>query len=307
MTPPQTPPRLPRRARPLLLVLPQRMAPLPFSPGTKRFADHDDDDDDALAALQTPHPEPPKKPRTPQSYLGLARKLFVDDAEDMVEILAKLKHRLSLAMTQIPPEPAHFSLGTTPFGELPTKAKRVSWQPLNVVNVNLAEGAPAAPGAERAARMPKLTLMPYIPTPDDDTLAHQALLAAITRQRRKRRSFSHKRTALLDEVLRLGQGLPKPTPQFVLPMAQSRLEAGAGQASASKNGQRLSLPPLTVALDEKTTEQDAVYSLMLLLLPRGHLRQPLTDLGRLPPIVVRKGGDDDVTDIDEDETEDEEE
>lgn len=304
MTPPQTPPRLPRRARPLLLVLPQRMAPLPFSPGTKRFADHDDDDDDALAALQTPHPEPPKKPRTPQSVLGLARKLFVDDAEDMVEILAKLKHRLSLAMTQIPPEPAHFSLGTTPFGELPTKAKRVSWQPLNVVNVNLAEGAPAAPGAERAARMPKLTLMPYIPTPDDDTLAHQALLAAITRQRRKRRSFSHKRTALLDEVLRLGQGLPKPTPQFVLPMAQSRLEAGA---ATGKNGQRLSLPPLTVALDEKTTEQDAVYSLMLLLLPRGHLRQPLTDLGRLPPIVVRKGGDDDVTDIDEDETEDEEE
>ncbi|CAN3359347.1 hypothetical protein DICA4_D15610 [Diutina catenulata] len=280
------------------------MAPLPFSPGTKRFADHDDDDDDALAALQTPHPEPPKKPRTPQSVLGSARKLFVDDAEDMVEISAKLKHRLSSAMTQIPPEPAHFSLGTTPFGESPTKAKRVSWQPSNVVNVNLAEGAPAAPGAERAARMPKSTSMPYIPTPDDDTSAHQALLAAITRQRRKRRSFSHKRTASLDEVLRSGQGLPKPTPQFVSPMAQSRSEAGA---ATGKNGRRLSLPPLTVALDEKTTEQDAVYSLMSLSSPRGHSRQPSTDSGRLPPIVVRKGGDDDVTDIDEDETEDEEE
>lgn len=276
----------------------------------------DEDEDDALAGLETPHPDTSKKPRTPQ-YLGGGRRLFVEDNDDFNEISQKLKLRLSNAFSQLPTDaPHHFSLDTTPWGEtLPTRTKRVLWHPgLNVVNVNLADNNDQQPvgfkfggaGSGTGDGILKSTLMPYLLVADD-ALAHQALMATISRQRRKRRSFSHKRTTSLDEVIRSGKGLPRPlqSPQFKL------------QPPLSPNGRpSLRLPPLTASLDSKHQEQDAVLLLMQLSLPRATTHRQvdrldqspqLTKGPRLPPIRVPPGGDDDATDVDDDATEDEDE
>lgn len=327
LTPPHSPPPLRRRyARPLLelLLLPTKpLAVLPFSPGTKRGPDDADDDDDALVGLETPRHDPQKKPRAPH-YLNLARRLFVDDAnEDVTELSQKLKLRLSLALSAMPQDlPAHFSLDSTPWGDtLPTKTKRVLWHPQgNVVNVNLADQGPPLLfkfGAGLLA-MPKLTLMPFLLV-NDDLLAQQALMAAILRQRRhganKRRLFSHRRTTLLDEVLRSGHGLPRPVPMVPPqpPPTMGKLHPPLSPHRATPPA--LSLPPLNAALDDKQhLEQDAVLSLMLLLLPQARLDPlALVELAlpvqlaapRLPPIRVPDRADDDATDIEDDATEDE--
>ena len=327
LTPPHSPPPNRRRyTRPLLelLLLPTKpLALLPFSPGTKRGPEDGDDDDDALVGLETPRHDPQKKPRQPH-YINLARRLFVDDAnEDVSELSQKLKLRLSSALNSMPQElPAHFSLDSTPWGDtLPTKTKRVLWPPQgNVVNVNLADqGPPLLFKFGSGSLMPKLTLMPFLLV-NDDLLAHQALLAAILRQRRqganKRRLFSHRRTTSLDEVLRSGHGLPRPVPMATPTQAPPTMGSLRPPLSPHRaTPPALLLPPLNAALDDKQhLEQDAVLLLMLLLLPQARLDPlALVELGlpvqlaapRLPPIRVPDRADDDATDIEDDATEDE--
>ncbi|CAN3377102.1 hypothetical protein DIURU_003645 [Diutina rugosa] len=326
-TPPHSPPPNRRRyTRPLSESLSSPTKPLvslPFSPGTKRGPEDGDDDDDALVGLETPRHDPQKKPRQPH-YINSARRLFVDDAnEDVSELSQKLKSRLSSALNSMPQEsPAHFSLDSTPWGDTsPTKTKRVSWHPQgNVVNVNLADqGPPSSFKFGSGSSMPKSTSMPFLSV-NDDSSAHQALLAAISRQRRqganKRRSFSHRRTTSLDEVLRSGHGLPRPVPMATPTQAPPTMGSLRPPLSPHRaTPPALSLPPLNAALDDKQhSEQDAVLSLMSLSSPQARSDpsasvesgSPVQSAApRLPPIRVPDRADDDATDIEDDATEDE--
>jgi hypothetical protein len=290
------------------------------------------DDDDKL-----------KKLKTPQFFLAAKHLLFNDEeSENLAEISNKLKNKLSSALNKLP-EKSHssnsysnkFVFTELSFDQSPTKKSRSSshssWSPsksLQRANLNLQtlQQSPkppktsmspshslANPFEDRKVSIPMSQSVPTnlasnlahlepvhtfphnqrvnIPSPDEDNSAQDALLAAISRQklRNQRNSFSHR----------------------------------------VNHSENRSIPPLNVALnDDKNNEQDAVLSLMSLSSPQSvkfsHSRTQSYDSATkstLPPIsgIMNpaqsnktdaapddKDDDDDATDIDVDNSTDEE-
>lgn len=155
-----------------------------------------------------------------------------------------------------------------------------------------------------------------IPSPDDESSAHQALLAAFSRLRHRRHSSTGERRR---SSIMLGMHDHSPL-----------LQSAALPASAQSNGTKrtFKLPPINVNQDKTPSadsEQDAVLSLMSLSSPqklvgsRGHSRQssqnensnlPSSSLSNnntvLPPISgLIRNVDNDETDV-EDTTSEEE-
>lgn len=315
---PPPPPRTGRLSQHFLTTPEQPKLNLPFSPGVKRSSIYEQALPDHI--LETPRyteDNEAKKLKTPQ-YFQAAKKLqFDEDSDSLLEISSKLKNKLSSALNNLPEKEQKFTFTDITFTQSPTKSTQrpASWTPnksLQTANLNLQtlEQSPKkATGLQNPFenRLPSSQSVPAnlridIPTPKDDSSAHDALLQAISRQMKKKRSsFSHKRSGLGE----FGDFKPR-------------------KPSVDLKLNRFSLPPLNVALNEdKNNEQDAVLSLMSLSSPQamkfGHSRNHSYSNSNsncdsptkptLPPISgiisqLEREEDDDATDIDVDEEDD---
>lgn len=337
---PSTPPAAKPKKRLLaFLATPEQPSDqLPFSPGLKRDSsgllkspDYKLNSSDANL-LKTPKnggydsderdtPRRLKMLRTPQ-FFSPGKRLFNEDQnpnkEELAEISSQLKSRLSTALgkvkghdkSQIAPTKLDFldqSFTTTK--ELPTKVLKtspgLSSTPLLMQRANLnlqtLQALPAPPllhSDERLQQLPDFKRdRVRIPSPEADSNAQRALQAAFFRQKEKSRSFSaneRRRSSLIME------GSPK------------------------KDKEVPRLPPINVGFNNKQSppqdsEQDAVFSLMLLSSPqklvdsRGHSRQQSHNTNSthtlrsslvvntvLPPIMgIMKNVDNDETDVEE--------
>lgn len=286
--------------------------------------------------------------RTPQ-FFSPGRRLFADEGspnkEELAEISSQLKSRLSSALEkvkghdpkgQIAPVKLDFSdQSFTTTRESPTKVLKTSspravlgsFLPLmQRANLNLqtlqASPVPLSRGfheerLHQPADVKKAHDRVSIPTPEEDSNAQTALLAAFSRQREKRRSSSYaneRRRSIIGQMLN-GHG----TNPDGSPLKGLGLSGGH-----EKEYSHPKLPPINVAFNSKhsppqDSEQDAVYSLMSLSLPqkmvdsRGHSRQQSQNTNSthslrsssvvntvLPPISgIMKSVDNDETDIEE--------
>lgn len=222
-----------------------------------------------------------KVPKTPQ-FFSPAKKLFNDDdqAPELAEISLQLRSRLSSAMgklqqTKMSPKKAELTdlsfastkkvkvnghqsqSSPTLSSSSPTRSSipESTSQPANL-NLQTLQHSPTLRTRSSFSHSPQLKQSPQfadhervinVPSPDEEASAHNALMAAISRQRRKSRtSFSSADHRRLSSILEVPPGLK--------------------------------LPPINMALKEKKpiNEQDAVYSLMSLLSPQsmkfGHSR-----------------------------------
>lgn len=246
---------------------------------TPRNSGYDSDDRDT--------PRRSKVLRTPQ-FFSPGRRLFADDQgqnkQELQEISTQLKSKLSLALgklkgqekTTAAPVQLNFAeLSFTSTQESPTKKHRQTHESmlpsssLQRTNLNLQTlqltpafshpESPPSTGEGRLYQPPKLTETTggriSIPSPDEESSAHNALLAAFSRLRRKsgsRSSMSEDRRQSIIQALN------------ELPRRQKLHEAPPMKQTA--------LPPLNVALDNNQngdSEQDAVYSLMSLSSPQS--------------------------------------
>lgn len=275
---------------------------------TPRNSGYDSDDKET--------PRKSKLMRTPQ-FFSPGRRLFADDAspnkKELGEISSQLKSRLSLALgalqlkerAGVAPVKLDFSdtLHTSTRQSPPRKARPVSASlvpspSMHRANVNLQtlqqsplqpRSAPARQGELRLRQSPVLLSergSVGVPSPDEESSAHNALLAAFSRVRERRRSNA-------DEQRR----------SSIVP--------------ALHEPAHMKLPPINIPLAAKPnaeSEQEAVYSLMSLASPQlrkktnGGPPNALPALSRLssvavptlPPILglIRKL-DDDETDVEE--------
>lgn len=338
---PSTPPAAKAKKRLLaFLATPEQPGDqLPFSPGLKRDSsgllkspDYKLNSNDANL-LKTPKnggyesddkdtPRRLKMLRTPQ-FFSPGKRLFNDDQspnkEELAEISSQLKSRLSTALgkvkghdkSQIAPTKLDFldqSFTTT--RELPTKmlkmSPRLQSTPLLVQRANLnlqtLQALPVPPSSQSHERLQQLPDFKRdrvrIPSPEADASAQSALQAAFSRLKEKRRSFS---------------------------ISERRRSSHLGlEGSPQKDKEAPRLPPINVGFNNKhsppqDSEQDAVFSLMLLSSPqklvdsRGHSRQQSQNTNSthtlrsslvvntvLPPISgIMKNVDNDETDIEE--------
>lgn len=248
---------------------------------TPRNSGYDSDERDT--------PRRSKVSRTPQ-YLSPGRRLFTDDVlskQDLQDISTQLKSKLSLALGKIKGQdkfstvPVQLSFSDQSFTstlESPPKKLRsshnLSLLPANSslqranLNLQTLQLSPAISESqlfsdqllpERHRQLPPpppeaLHERISIPSPDEESSAHNALLAAFSRLRRKgsRSSASEERRQSIIQAL---NELP------------SRRTLGAAGASA----QPTTLPHLNVAFGDQNddSEQDAVYSLMSLASPQS--------------------------------------
>lgn len=325
---PSTPPAAKQKKRLLAyLSTPDQPVGLPFSPalkrtnsGTVKSPDYKfNDAQSPYGVLKTPRnsgydldeKETPRRKllRTPQ-FFSPGRRLFAEEnspnKEELAEISSQLKSRLSLALGKLKgqdkPTVAPVQLDFTELSftstESPKRLRVPSLLPRTNVNLQTLQQSPAplkrSPVLEPSERI-------YIPAPDEELSAHNALLAAFSRLRGKSRAQSNaserRRSSI---VLAFSDTHPFSAPK---------------------------LPPINVAFSKnEDSEQDAVYSLMSLASPQLAQRASKThsrlhsqnnnsptssrssSLAQtvLPPIsgIIRQV-DNDETDV-EDETTDEE-
>lgn len=253
---------------------------------TPKYYHDDNNSDDKLKKLKTPqYFQTAKNLQFNQD----------DDIDNLSEISQKLKTKLSSALNNLPEKNSHdsnkFIFSDLTFNQSPTKSSSSStfpslWnnnkslQPANLnlqtlqkspiinqsINSNLLNPFENNPQPSKISKIPSSRSMPSnladhrqridIPTPKDDHSAHDALLAAISRQQKIRKptnTFSHKRTSLGDFHKRTPSQDYKPR-----------------TSSVDLKINRFSLPPLNVTLnDDKNNEQDAVLSLMSLSSPQA--------------------------------------
>lgn len=280
---------------------------LPFSPswkrsnsGTFKSPDYKFNTDSALSPysanslLKTPRnsgydsdekdtPRRSKVSRTPQ-YLSPGRRLFADDLlskQDLQDISAQLKSKLSLALGKIKGQEKHSAVPVqltfadqsfTSTQESPTKKPRAGHGPsllppsssLQRANLNLQTLQQTAAAPESSVFLERHLQLPPQPdlvqerinmlSPNEESSAHNALLAAFSRLRRRgsRSSASGERRKSIIHML--SEALPRRLlgqPAYSAPLAP--------------------LPPLNVAFGDKNddSEQDAVYSLMSLASPQS--------------------------------------
>lgn len=332
---------------------------LPFSPGLKRTSSGLLKSPDYKLNSSTSDPSVLKTPknggydsddkdtprrlkllRTPQ-FFSPGKRLFTDELspnkEELAEISSQLKSRLSSALgkvkgqdrerdkSQIAPVKLDFSdQSFTSTKESPTKMLKSSsprfsstprgntlLTPLRAnLNLQTLQALPVPPSQghnEKLGQLPEFKRDRIrMASPEADSNAQNALLAAFSRQKEKRRSFSNiseRRRSSIALTLN-GQGLE-------------------GSPLKDKDGPP-KLPPINMAFNNKhsppqDSEQDAVFSLMLLSSPqklvdsRGHSRQQSQNTNSthslrsslvvntvLPPISgIIKNVDNDETDIEE--------
>ncbi|EGW34395.1 uncharacterized protein SPAPADRAFT_54537 [Spathaspora passalidarum NRRL Y-27907] len=265
---------------------------------TPRHSGYDSDDNEDKRRL--------KLQKTPQ-YFGTAKKLFDNDdaspkREDLTEISSQLKHKLSSALGKIQKEDNNSNAGLSnkiSFTELsfdpsksPTKQSTNSFSPgssFQRANLNL-QTLQSSPIPKSVAQFGQDVNSPLkqsprfsndhpplvdMPSPDEELSAHRALLAALSRQTRRKSIGSTTRHPRRQPSTSGGfsEDMPSFTPSH--------------RRTVSSDVQ---LPPLKVALhshddfqptgfkfgggpqqanDEKTNEQDAVLSLMSLSSPQS--------------------------------------
>lgn len=324
---------------------------------TPRHTDYDSDDNNNRLKVQ----------KTPQ-FFSPGKKLFQDTTspskENFSEISIQLKNKLSSALGKMQLQKQSHDessnklnfteLSFTTINESPSKKLKSSlhdnkWSPslsIQKANLNLQtlQQSPLPKNSPTFAQFTKFdedskqsvdddNKVINIPSPDEESSAHNALLAALSRQRRKSRSYSSSSSPNKPKM----DGSPS-----------------IGANSSSFNHHPVKLPSLNVALkarDEQDgspknnghNEQDAVLSLMSLSSPQSikfsHSRNqslnnnsppsyssstmhsPQNQHGQplpvLPPIsglinsvpaglAIGTGDDNDATDIEEDAEEEEE-
>lgn len=302
---------------------------------TPRNSGYDSDERD------TPHKN--KLLRTPQ-FFSPGRRLFTEDQspnkQELLEISTQLKSKLSLALGKIK---GHDKLAVAPvkldFSELSftstleTSPKKLRLQALSALppsaalsrtNINLQtlQQLPVAPkrnlrtfvGDNMLKQSPPLPGDRFsMPSPDEESSAQNALLAAFSRVQTKNRRYS---------------GTGERRGSVVLLLLFRDNSNGPGSHS---NLPHVKLPPLNVALTNNhqgdDVEKDAVYSLMSLSSPQSmkqrtgtasalHSRLhsqnenlPVSSRSssvQLPPIAgIIKKVDNDETDVEDETTEDE--
>lgn len=247
---------------------------------TPRDSGYDSDERDT--------PRRSKVSRTPQ-YLSPGRRLFADDLlskQDLQDISTQLKSKLSLALGKIkgqekvhavPVQLNFYDQSFTSTQESPSKKLRPSHSMsllpgnssllranLNLQTLQLSPAISESPLfserllAERFRHLPPqpapepLAERISIPSPDEESSAHNALLAAFSRLKRKGSRSSASEGRRLSIIQALNE-LPRRAPGH------------------SAFPQHTTLPNLNIALgDQKDdSEQDAVYSLMSLASPQS--------------------------------------
>lgn len=274
---------------------PDHNTEIPFSPSMKRTSL---DSPGLKTPRHTGYDEDHKRYSRGSQYFSPGRKLFDEspNKEELNEISSQLRNRLSSALGKLQEDPKKLTF-TELSVESPTKKSRTTdakWSPSLLVqraNLNL-QTLQHLPGTPSTATFEGLKQSPIIerervqmPLPTEETSAHDALKAALSRQRRRNSKLSPKRKSMTYD--------PPRTPS-----------------------QPIKLPSLNVALKrEEGTEQEAVLLLMSLSSPQTvsftHSRthsfgspanQPALPVQTLPPILglIKAVGDDDATDIEDD-------
>lgn len=226
-------------------------------------------------------PQRNKLLRTPQ-FFSPSRRLFAEDLspnkQELLEISIQLKSKLSLALgklknqdkSSVAPVKLDFTdLSFTSTQESSPKKLRLqpssSLPPSNSLartNINLQtlQQLPGAPRRHlRLLQTGELLLSQppalgndriSMPSPDEESSAQNALLAAFSRLQNRRVSTSSERR----------------------PSSALQLREAAGTGLAHSSNPHVKLPPLNVALNNKQgedVEQDAIYSLMSLSSPQS--------------------------------------
>jgi hypothetical protein len=326
------------------------------------------------SALKTPRPygeeheeQHAKMQKTPQ-YLP-SRRLFEESfgqtsstREDLSEISLQLKSKLSSALGKLQQAQHHGRSSGKAIGDTLAQLPQPPSVAVPKTPTTFVRSRPASMTLQRSpmespprlqTNMTTLDLThpqatPFervtIQLPDEETSAHNALIAALNRQKRRSRgSFllpgrgarreSLTQTQLQAVVLKLAQA---PAQAQAQAQSQSQSQVARPQLQpppplhpqARAGSPPLKLPPIQMPKDP-TTEQDAVLSLMSLSLPQSvkflHSRSHSLNTGspvsralsvasggplvQLPPIsgllnASRYKDDDDATDVENDETDD---
>lgn len=249
---------------------------------TPKNGDYDSEEGDT--------PRRSKLLKTPQ-YFSSGKRLFTDDPspskKELGEISSQLKSRLSLAFgslqqrekSGVSPVKLDFAeISHTLTRESPTRALFSRSPPASApvqsranVNLQTLQASPTITSNRRGSAEMTLHRSPIItsdtafslPLPDEELSAHNALLAAFSRakDRRKSHSSEKRRPSLAHALGDTFYTGPKPAALGALPMA-------------------LKLPPINVRLPEApaNSEQEAIYSLMSLSSPQA------SKMGAIPPV-----------------------
>ncbi|KAL7665111.1 Uncharacterized protein ABC855_g2366 [[Candida] zeylanoides] len=326
------------------------------------------------SALKTPRPygeeheeQHAKMQKTPQ-YLP-SRRLFEESfgqtsstREDLSEISLQLKSKLSSALGKLQQAQHHGRSSGKAIGDTLAQSPQPPSVAVPKTPTTFVRSRPASMTLQRSpmespprlqTNMTTLDLThpqatPFervtIQSPDEETSAHNALIAALNRQKRRSRgSFSSPGRGARRESLTqtqsqavVSKSAQAPAQAQAQAQSQSQSQVARPQSQpppplhpqARAGSPPLKLPPIQMPKDP-TTEQDAVLSLMSLSSPQSvkfsHSRSHSLNTGspvsrassvasggpsvQLPPIsgllnASRYKDDDDATDVENDETDD---
>lgn len=278
------------------------VAPSPYSSlKTPRHTGYDSDDSNERIKFQ----------KTPQ-YLSPGKKLFNDDSnnkEGLSEISLQLKSKLSSAADKLHQQqrqqekvPAKIDFNELSFSPAtsPTKKQKSNqekqWNPTSsgqTANLNLQtlqqSPVPASspsflltPLFQQSRGLKQSPTLPndhqshtiHIPSIDDEeSSAHNALMAALTRQRRKSRTSFSSSQRRPSSTPTLYDSQPSNLAQPLLASGSLQHIATHGQSSHHSQQPPLKLPPINSNnpkdSDKPVNEQDAVLSLMSLSSPQS--------------------------------------